>query len=700
MDYIEKIPDISKTTSKKEELKLELRIIDTDFESLEKEQNVKKVTPVKKRALINRLNYKNFQNELLDIHFSQKKDKQIVSISAMPQPCFGKRLVCLWIENPDIEKLLTFYQFHNITFIDGQNLVTINGTLIKANSKGVCITLPDTAFEFSSRKARRFTCEKLDAKLIQNGIVFKGSLIDFSPMSFRVEVVSTINEPLQWINSNDLINLVISSEKENLYSGECKIIKQDGGLKRKNIILQPLKDSIQRFSPKTYRSNRFKLSPSPDIHFNHPITNSHVNLKVIDISGSGISVEDDEENSVLLPGMIIPNLRLNFANSFWFNCKAQVVYRKKFNIDDNKHIVKCGIAFLDMNPNDHMRLLSLLHQADNKNLYICNDIDMDELWNFFFKSGFIYPKKYAFFCENKEKVKKTFKKLYTSDSSIARHFTWQKKGTILGHLSMLRFYETSWLIHHLAALKSEQQLKIGIEMLKQIGSYTYDSHRLFSNHMSYLMCYFRPDNRFPNHFFGGVARNVNNSKACSLDIFTYIHYNSRRSLQTHLNDSWNLLKTTYDDLIEFESFYENVSKGLMIKAFDLCPEPEMIERNELSNEYKQNNLKRKRLLFSLKQNGSLKVLFQINISDVSLNLSDLTNCITVFVIAAENLTSDILLSAIAELSNEYDLNKIPLLIFPHSYSESLSIPYEKLYNLWILDTQFSDDYFKHLDNLF
>jgi hypothetical protein len=699
MDYIEKI-EIQKPNPNLVDPKSDLRIIDTDFELLEKTQITKKETSITKRNLINKINYKNFQNESIRINFIHNKDKRIISFNSNPQPCLGNRLVSLWLECPDISKLFDSYHFQNITFIDGQNLITFTGLLRCINTKGICITLPDTALEFSARKARRFACEKLNVSLMQNGIVFNGTLVDFSPISFRVDVASSISEPLQWINSKDLINLVVSSEEEHLYTGQCKIIKQYGGPKQKKIILQPIHDSIQRFTPKIYRSKRLRLSPAPDIAFAHPFTDKYVNLKIIDISGSGIAVEDDEENSVLLPGMIVPNLRLNFANNCCLNCKAQVVYRKVNIVDDNNHMVKCGIAFLDMNPNDHMRLLSLLHQADNKNLYICNEVDMNDLWNFFFNSGFIYPKKYAFISENKEKVKQTFKKLYTIDPSIARHFTWQKKGSILGHLSMLRFYENTWLIHHLAALKSDQQLKIGIEMLKQIGFYTYDSHRLFSSHMSYLMCYFRPDNKFPNHFFGGVARSINHSKACSLDEFTYIHYHCHSNMQIHMSDSWEVLKTTYDDLVELESFYEQTSDGLMIQAFDLSPEPEMTERNELANEYKKKNLKRKRLLFSLKHHGSLRVVFQLNISDVSLNLSDLTNCITAFVIDAESLTTDILFSTIYGLSNEYDLKKIPLLLYPHSFTESLSIPYEKLYNLWILDTQFSDDYFRHLENLF
>ena len=97
-----------------------------------------------------------------------------------------------------------------------------------------------------------------------------------------------------------------------------------------------------------------------------------------------------------------------------------------------KQLIKCGIAFLDMNPDDHMRLLSLLHQTVNKNFYICNEVDMEDLWAFFFASGFIYPKKYAFIHEDKQKIKSTYERLYTKNSNIARHFTWQKKGKFSG----------------------------------------------------------------------------------------------------------------------------------------------------------------------------------------------------------------------------------------------------------------------------
>ena len=122
-----------------------------------------------------------------------------------------------------------------------------------------------------------------------------------------------------------------------------------------------------------------------------------VSLKVVDLSGSGFSVEEDEKVALLLPGMIVPELELFFADSYTSKCKAQVVYRKICDDEDKGVWVKCGLAILDMSVDDNVRLLSLLHQAHDKRFYLCSTVDLDELWHFFFETGFIYPEKYVRF---------------------------------------------------------------------------------------------------------------------------------------------------------------------------------------------------------------------------------------------------------------------------------------------------------------
>lgn len=677
-----------------------MHILDIDLNPPPENRFVKKEKELTRRELINKLNHIHFQGRSILVNFKRIRDDRIISLAAYPHPCFGRHMVCLWAESPDMRDVSNACEFEDFTITEGPYVITAYGQLRAVNSRGICITLPETVHQSSCRKVRRFSCDALNVQLVQNSVVFSGSLMDFSPLSFGVEIQPSSKEPFNWLNLQDKLNMIISREGETIFSGECRIIRQAGGPQKKQIILEPLTDTIQRFNPKAYRSKRLQLIPSPDIRFIHPFTGQPIKLKVIDVSGAGISVEDDEENSVLLPGMIIPAMALLFTNSFSITCRTQVVYRKPLNGASKDSAVKCGIAFLDMNPQDHMRLLAILHQAENRNLYVCSDVNMDDLWRFFFESGFIYPRKYAFIHEQKDRIKSTYEKLYTTPSNIARYFTWQRKGVIQGHLSMLRFYDKTWLIHHLAALKTEQGVRIGLEMLKQIGSFTYDSYRLFSSHMDYLMCYFRPENYFPNHFFGGVAKNINEPKSCSIDIFAYVHFhNSTATPYAESAVDWSLTKATYEDLVELEVFYNRVSGGLMLSAFDLIPEKQMTERNDLADEYRKLGLTRMRLMYALKVGDILKAVIMINISDLALNLSDLTNCITIYIIDSEDLSPYIIQSAVFRLSDQYGMRKFPTLIYPSSYTETQSLHYEKNYHLWILDMHFSDDYFKHLEHL-
>jgi hypothetical protein len=699
MDYIETVINNNNTKEIQKTPSTGLRIIDTEVDSAEGSPVVKQEKTVSRKQLASRLNHINFLDQRISINFEHLRDKRVLTFKAKPQICFGKRLICLWDEKSDIHRHLDVYRFRDCTLTNDEGIIIVNASLRGISSKGICVNLPETFSQATARRAQRHTCNDLSVHVVQNSIIFDGTLIDFSPFTFHVEIISKPDQPLQWINLNDKINLIVSTDKETLYSGECKILKQTGGFKSESIILEPIADNVQRFNPKIYRSDRLKLSPSPNIIFKHPFTHKSINLKVIDISGSGVCVEDNEENSVLLPGMILPSLTIAFTIDFFFKCRAQVIYRKSSGTDSQTSQGKCGIAFLDMNPNDHMRLLSILHQTKNKNLYICTDIDMDDLWDFFFKTGFLYPKKYAFIQKNKIEIKRTYEKLYKGNSNISRHLTWHNKGVVLGHLALLRFYENTWMIHHLAALKSDQQLKIGVEILKHIGSFTYDSHKLFSSHMAYLICYFRSENSFPSYFFGGVAQRIQNPTACSVDSFAYLYFRKPADYRTGSDDSWKLSQSEYEDMVELESFYERESGGVMIRALDLSPDKKMIKRHDLADEYRKMNLMRKRLIFSLKQDKFLKAVIMVNVSDFALNLSDLTRCITVFVIDQENLTIDRIYWAATLLSAEYMTKKFPILIYPVAYADRQKISYERTYNLWALDGRYSDDYFKHMEFL-
>ncbi len=651
---------------------------------------------VNKTRLINKLNYLNFQDDNILVNFKHRKYDKTISILAKPQPCLGDSLDCQWANAEDFRQIRRSYEFTNLMLADGNKLILAEPQVIRIDQEGLCFLLPEICFQVSTRSKTRHLCKGITVQLIQNSSLFSGVLIDFNATSFKVELKAIPPQTFEWINTETTVNLILSGAQETLYSGECRIIRQTPSNKKHCYVLKPLKHQISRFKQKEHRSQRQELTPSPDIVFRHPFTKKMTFRKVIDISGSGFAVEEDKNNPVLLPGMIIPELELNFANSLKLKCRAQVVYQIDHNQAKKDQSLKCGLAILDMDIQQHARLIALLDQALDANSYVCNPVDLDDLWDFFFETGFIYPDKYALIQKNKQQIKETYKKLYNQNPHIARHFIYQEKGRIMGHMAMIRFYENTWLIHHHAARKSALN-KAGLVVLSRIGRLSNDSHRLYSLHMDYCICYYRPENKFPSRVFGGAARSIKDTSRCSVDSFAYFQFKQEHIANTDLGGNWRLTNTGPEDIFDLKSFYEDTSGGLMINALDL--QQEKIDINGLAGEYENLGLSRERYLFSLKKDDTLKAVIVVNKSNLGLNLSELTNCIKVFVLDSEGLSKKILNQMLYAVSEKIGITETPVLLYPVDYAKDQSIRFEKTYDLWILDLKYIDDYFTYVNRL-
>jgi hypothetical protein len=651
---------------------------------------------VKRRHLINKLNYINFQDRNILISFKHFRYDHTIRIEAKPSPCQDENLQVRWADTSDLKILSRYYSFDSLLVPDGQQVLQVAAELVRLDGEGAQFKLPEVCLEICARKVTRHRCHEVQAQLVQNGTIFKGSLLDFNAVSFRVQVTSTPPQTFQWLNSETPITVLLTNQSETFFTGDCRILHQTRGQKTREYVFEPVRNEIHRFEHKEFRSTRQRVSPSPDIVFPHPFTGKMITLKAIDLSGSGFSVEEDAHESVLLPGLMIPEIEISFANSLRLKCKAQVVYRQKIKPKREKSSIRCGLALLDMDIEKHVQFVALLQQAEDQHSYVCNKVEMDDLWDFFFETGFIYPDKYEHIQKNKEQIKETYEKLYTRNPNIARHFIYQDKGKILGHMAMLRFYDNAWLIHHHASRNSEYN-KAGLMVLNQIGRFNTDSHRLYSLHMDFVMCYYRPENKFPKRVFGGAYRNIRNRKICSQDQFAYFHINACDSLPESDTHQWELSSARNEDLRELASFYNHDSGGLMINALNL--EPGNTDQSELAQEYQKLGFKRERYVYALKRYGNLKAILTMNLSDIGLNLSDLTNCIKVMVLDSQNLSSSILARTIRTLMQQHDQESMPVLLFPSEYARDASLPIEKQYNMWVMSPQYSDDYFRYLNRL-
>ena len=649
-----------------------------------------------KEQLVNKLNYLNFQDETILINFKHKKYEQAYACPAKPQPCLGEEVVCTWADPSAIKSKLHTHEFESILIKERQWNLEIRLELLALNEEHIHFKIPEIYYQYISKKTHREPCQNVSVQMIQNSVVFRGDLIDFNASEFNVIIQLEPPQTHQWINPDEPVNILLMQENESIYSAECKIVSERSEGIKAEYLIEPTRQNIHRFRKKEFRSTREILTPAPIIRLRHPLTKKVHEYRVIDVSGSGFSVEKTNNTPPLLPGMILPEVTMRFANSLKIQFKAQVIYYRNASYNKSEEKFKCGIGIVEIALNEHENLMGLLHQITDKNAFLSSEIELESLWDFFFESGFIYPNKYKYLHKVKNEIFKTYDILYAQNPDIARHFICKKEDLVQAHMSSIRFYENSWLIHHHAARRSSFKTG-GISVLNQIGRFINDSHRFFSAKMDYVFCYFRDTNKFPNRVFGGATRRINNPKACSLDSFAYLHTNGFKNFDLSVPLNWELANCKPEDLEEFKSFYETTKDGLMVDALDLSPQSNRL--NNLSNIYNKCGLKRERNLYSLKKDNLLKAIIMVNITDKGINLSELTNSITIYIVDPFELPFSILNSIISFILNKVKLKETPVLIYPTDYMANEQVEYERIYSLWILNTNNTDDYFRYLKRL-
>ncbi len=642
---------------------------------------------------INRLNYLHFQGLPAFVTLQHPEYRRTLVLRAHAQPCQEDQVDFTW-ERSDAD--LGKYRFEHLLISDGLKLTQFKPDVLRMDEIGISLNIPKLCREIRSRRIRRHPCSGVRVQFIQNSALFDGELEEFTPVALRVRLRFQPPQTFMWINPEVDATVILSVGGEVLYSGICRLLRQTIDQKKRSIVVEPVSQQIHRYRNRSYRSLRQEIQPPPRAAFRHPLTGKNVSLEILDLSGSGVSTREEEENSVLLPGLVIPHLELRLASGFSMSCRTQVVCRHRVEDAAGKAFIRCGLTLLDMEMGDHLRLISMLYQSRDQSWRLCHQVDMDELWDFFFETGFIYPQKYAFIHHDKEALKETYAKLYTRSPEIARHFIYQEGGGIRGHMAMLRTCENAWMIHHHAASKATAK-RAGLMVLRQISHYVNDVHRLSSAHMNYVYCYYRPDNRFPKRVFGGVAEFIDDQRACSLDNFAYFHYLKENQSVPDLPTGWQVEPATDSDLAELEGYYEAVSSGLMVAAFDL--EPEQPKAFDLATAYAKLGLTLGRLRYAVKKNGRLKAIVLVNLADIGLNMSELTNCIKMVVLDPADFPGEMVQLLIARLSEHFEKQEIPILIYPAEFAAQQALPVEKHYTLWVLDLQHLDAYFKFCETL-
>ncbi len=651
------------------------------------------VRPVTRRQLADRVNRLNFIEEVVVVQLLHPKYGHRVTVTADPLPCDGKLLDIRWRNG--IPDNISQYTITGIVLPGTPNAFSFsveNPTLFTA---GLSCQLPRQGTPLPERKATRMRAlDGVKATLAQHSIRFEGVLTDFSAHSLCVKLRIDKPNSRYWITPERSVHLTLETSHGVIFGGDMKVMRNDSDLDNHLFVLAPAEMNTPRFPNKKYRAKRMCLFPEPSLAFQHPLTGRHIEMNVVDLSGLGVCVDESSEQAMLLPGMILPKMRIKLGTGFAIPCRGQVVYRKNTADSEGE---RCGVALLDIDIQDHLRLLSLMQRAHNRNAHLNTEVDIETLWEFFFETGFIYPSKYLQLARRKEGFLETFRKTYLEQTSIARHFTFQADGQIQAHLSAVRLYEQTWFQQHHAARRTGKRA-IGFEVIQQLAEYFYHAFSLSNDKIGFVAGFYRPENRFPAKYFRAIVKQLKNQKAASLDLFAYfskIPEFDDQGIWEDLPSTWKIEQTTKGDLVELNGFYEQISGGCMMEALDL--RPEMLGRTVIEEEYHKLGMIRRRHLFSVKRDQELMAVVELHEADTELSLSRMDRVITCYVLD-EKLPSSLLRVIVRSLSAKLNLDNPPMMIYPQNYASHHELEADKRYEMMILNVLHAEEYMYFLDN--
>lgn len=640
---------------------------------------------VNKKVLINLINHLHFTKERVSIHIQDRKTGEEFLRQGEPGPYLNDNVTIRFVDpftlNTDTYVLL------NLIIDNRKSLIVIPINLQSVCRESIVLRLPDLAYLYSKRQAGRHTCEGVAAEIVQGQFNMPGILEDINPLDLRVRVGNPEN-----INPDHPLFLKLSRNDQAYFMDKCRMVRSD--YEGSYVILQPIYSNHPVLLPRKYPNARVRIMPPPIIHFVHPLCGFAVQSEMDDISASGFSITVPNNESLLFPGMIIPQMSIQLPGMLnSLNCTAQVVYRRA----QKKNTTRYGFYILDMSLHNQRRLFDAVSKVIDPHVNMTGRVNMDSLWELFFDSGFIYPDKYGIISPYTAMLKRTYRKLYEEGQDIFTHLTYQDQGHVYGHMSMVKAYENSWIIHHLAA-RPMRGVRTGLQTLNHFVNYIDCLYNLPvpSKTMRFNFCYYRPENTFSDYYFGGIYRTVKRRKICSMDLFGYMPM-SVKGGDIAFPDHWSLDDFSGEDLNRMREYFSSAGGGLMLDAFALeCRATEndagnasgmtgYAGRRNINAMYNKIGLTRDSKVYSIRHQGIIKAALIVDTSDLGVNMSELLNSIKVIVID-NTLPWTILKDAVSSMGKIYGSDTIMVLIYPFEYLGQQGVECKKRYNFWVLST--------------
>lgn len=631
---------------------------------------------IDQHQFINAINLKNFVDGQMFAHMAYPHTREEFLFKVVPGPCSRSEVTFSLPEG----SAQSFEDFicKGMVIDNGKSVMMMQADPVLISPETLTMRLRKTGVIYHARRSRRYLCRDVNARVCHGDFEYAGALYEFNPAGLRIELKGLAWIPTESESVSEPIKVDLTRNGRPVFSGMAKLIRTEN--LGRTIVLAPMNIPRKQYSERKNRNPRLNLVPSPEVKFTHPLTGNAVSYDIVEINASGFSVMVETDSSLLMPGMIIDEAFIEFAGGLRLGCPVQVVHGEK----KKKHSTQYGFMITDIDVHSYNRLFGVISRADDPCARVSYDVDMASLWSFFFESGFIYPETYTSIAQYKDDFKESYRKLYHQCPDIFASLTYQRNGVIYGHVSLIKAYERAWMVNHLAA-KDIGMKMTGYHVLGQILNYFDSITRMPSIGMDYIIVHFPQEQRFPNDFFSGVYRALNDPSHLSMDVFASLGVDLSGPTPA-LPGGWTMRESAPGDIRDLHAAYRQLSSGIMLDAF--CLDTPGTRGQSIEVTYARYGFHRVCRVYTLIHDGLPQAYLIMDRTDRGINLAELINGIKVIVPRDSRVPWYVLHAAIGTCSVEYETGPVPVQVFPCDYMDRAGIQYRKRHAVWVLDTRY------------
>lgn len=412
--------------------------------------------------------------------------------------------------------------------------------------------------------------------------------------------------------------------------------------------------------------------------------------QVYEVSTSGLAVMVEKTSFPIIAGMRFYNCNLQLPHrplrDFVFH-----VAHVDFQSDGNLSHFRVGGEFVKASIELIKDITSYSQDASGSLIQDVSQADLDLLWEFMFETNFIYQDKRRLLQSRSKEIISTYHRLLSTDNPLVKKMIYKEKDEIRGHISSIRFYERTWIIQHLNALKTANASGAQ-QVLTAITNFFYDSKAFHKADVFYVMSFYRPNNLYPAIVFGETCRRINDRFKCITYDFSYGIYQSvnlvrREDPLMHIDRPHDMNELT--DLL--------ISNKMVpfMRAVGLSQPADWSSR--LKDDYKSQGLMRDRHLLYL-EDGDEMVFAVAELASVGLNLSELTNAIYLFSKGVDSEKISRMAGALVEKASQiyFEPRGIsPVVLQPEDSVKAQNVNWSKTYTCWILSATAVPDFEIH-----